>query len=184
MAIGPSRIDIPPNRCLVLNTQAVCSWAARQKISFSKWHADLDGWFVYGDNVPVEWSRQNRIVEAPEPEIKERRIPSKRARNETPSVGSVARRTRSKIEHDVGSSKRDTSKSLVIELHDSPVRDTSLCVTTLAVKVIKPPLVLTTKVVPFLSPNFEARTYRRKTIARRAKTIRPDIESSSREVNS
>ena len=57
VAIGPPRTDIPPNRCLVLNTQAVCSWAARQKISFTEWHANLDGWVFYGENVPEEWSR-------------------------------------------------------------------------------------------------------------------------------
>ena len=69
-------------------------------------------------------------------------------------VGSVARRTRSKIEHDVGSSKGDTSKSLVIELHDSPVKDTSLSLTTSAVEAAEPPLVLTIEVVPFLSLDF------------------------------
>ena len=55
--IGPPRNDIPLNRCLVLNTQAVCSWAARQKISFAEWHSDLDGWVVYGEDVPEEWSK-------------------------------------------------------------------------------------------------------------------------------
>ena len=55
--IGPPRNDIPPNRCLVLNTQAVCSWAARKKISFAEWHSDLDGWVVYGEDVPEEWSK-------------------------------------------------------------------------------------------------------------------------------
>ena len=45
------------NQCLVLNTQAVCSWAARQKISFAEWHSDLDGWVVYGEDVPEEWSK-------------------------------------------------------------------------------------------------------------------------------
>ena len=123
-------------------------------------------------------------MEAPEPEIEKRRIPSKRARNETPPTGSVARRTRSKIEHDVGSSKRDTSKSPMIELHDSPVRDTSLSLTTPMVNVVEPPLVPTTEVVPFLSLDFEARTYRRKTTACRAKTVSLDVESSSGEVNS
>ena len=54
VAIGPPRVDMPPNRCLISNTRAVCSWAARQKISFIEWHADLDGWVVYGDNVPEE----------------------------------------------------------------------------------------------------------------------------------
>ena len=43
VVIGPSRTDITPNRCLVPNTQAVCSWAARQKKGFAEWHADLDG---------------------------------------------------------------------------------------------------------------------------------------------
>ena len=184
VAIGPLRTDIPPNQCLVPNTRAICSWAARSKISFAEWHAYLDGWVIYGENILVEWSRQNRIVEAPKPEIEEHRTPSKRARNETPPVGSVARRTRSKIEHDVGSSKRDKSKSPVIELHDSPVRDTSLSLTTPTVEAVGPPLVPTTKVVPFLSLDFQARTYRRKTIARRPKVVRPDVESSSGEVNS
>ena len=123
-------------------------------------------------------------MKAPEPEIEESRTPSKRARNETPLAESVARRTRSKIEHDVGSSKRDTFKSPMIELHDSPIRDTSLSLTTPAVEAVRPPVVPTTEVVPFLSPDFEARTYRRKTTARRVKTVSPDVESSSGEVNS
>ena len=123
-------------------------------------------------------------MEAPKPEIEERKIPSKRARNGTPLAGSVARRTRSKVEHDVGSIKKDKSESLVIELHDSPVRDTSLSLTILVVKNVRSSLVLTTGAVPFLSPNFKARTYRRKTTAHRTKTVRPDDECSSREVNS
>ena len=57
VVISPPRTDIPSNRCLVPNTRAVCSWAARQKISFSEWHADLDGWVVYDKNFLVEWSR-------------------------------------------------------------------------------------------------------------------------------
>lgn len=121
-------------------------------------------------------------MEAPKLEIEERRTPSKRARTEIPLAGSVARRTRSKIEPDFG--KRDTSKSSVIELHDSPIRDTSLSLTTPAVEAVGPPVVPTTEVVPFLSPDFEARIYRRKTIAHRVKDIRPDVESSSEEVNS
>ena len=123
-------------------------------------------------------------MEAPEPEIEKRRTPSKRAQNETPLAGSVARRTRSKLKHDVGSSKRDKSKSPMIELHDSPVKDTSLSLTTLTVEVVGPLLVPTTEVIPFLSLDFEARTYRRKTTTRRAKAIRPDVESSSEKVNS
>ena len=181
--IDPSRTNIPFNRCLVLNTRAVCSWATRQKISFVEWHASLDGWVVYGNNVPVEWSRQNRIATAPEPEIEKRRTPSKRAQNETPPVGSVTRRTRSNIEHDVGSSKGDTSKSLVIELYDSPIKDTGLSLTTSAVEAAEPPLVLTIEVVPFLSLDFEARTYRRKTTTHRAKTVSPDVENSFGKVN-
>nr|POE99800.1 hypothetical protein CFP56_18267 [Quercus suber] len=164
VAIGPLRTDIPYNRCLVPNTRAV------------------DGWVIYGENVPVEWSRQNRIVEAPEPEIEERRAPSKRARNGTPPDGSVAMRTRSKVEHDVGSSKGDKSKSPVIELHDSPVRDTSLSLITPTVETVGPPLVPTTEVVPFSSPDFKARTYRKKTTACRAKAVRSDVESSSGEL--
>ena len=116
-------------------------------------------------------------MEAPKLEIEERRTPSKRARTEIPLARSVARRTRSKIEHDFG--KRDTSKSSVIELHDSPIRDT-----TSALEVIEPPLVSTTEVVPFLSPNFKARTYRRKTTAYRAKAISLDVKGSSGKVNS
>ena len=81
---------------------------------------------------------------------------------------------RSKIEHDVGSSKKDISKSSVIELHDSPVKDTSLSLTTSVIEAVKSPLVPTTK----------ARTYRRKTITRKAKTVRLDVESSSGKVNS
>ena len=54
VVIGPLMTDIPPNRCLVPNTLAVCSWAARQRISFAEWHADLDGWVVYGEDVPIE----------------------------------------------------------------------------------------------------------------------------------
>ena len=117
-------------------------------------------------------------MEAPEPEIEEHRTPSKRARNETPPAGSVSKRTRSKIEHDVGSSKKNKSKSLVIVLHDSPVRDTSLALTTPMVEAVGPPLVPTTEIVPFLSLDFEARVYRRKTTAHRVKAIRPDVESS------
>ena len=117
-------------------------------------------------------------MEALEPEIEERRTPSKRAHHGTPLAGSVSKRTRSKVEHDVGRSKRDKSKSPVIELHDSPVRDTSLSFTTLAVGIVGPPLVSTTEVVPFSSLDFEARTYRKKTIACRTKTVSPDVESS------
>ena len=184
MVIGPPRIDIPPNRCLVPNTRAICSWATRQKISFTKWQADLDSWVVYGEDVPVEWSKQNRVVEAPELETEEHRTLSKRAHHGTPPAGSVAKRTRSKVEHDVGSSKRDKFESLVIKLHDSPVRDTSLSLTTPAVGTVGPLLVPTTEVVPFSSPNFEARTHRKKTTARRAKTVSPNVESSSGEVSS
>ena len=184
VVIGPPRTDIPPNRFLVPNTWAICSWAARQKISFVEWHANLDGWVIYGEDVLVEWSVQNRIVEALEPETEEDRTPSKRARHGTPPTGSVSKRTRSKVECDVGSSKRDKSKSLVIELHDSSVRDTSLSLTTSVVETVGPPLVPTTEVVPFSSPDFEARTYRKETTARRAKAIRSDVESSSKEVNS
>nr|POF22770.1 hypothetical protein CFP56_09747 [Quercus suber] len=78
------------------------------------------------------------------------------------------------------SSKRDKSKSLVIELHDSPIRDTSLSLTTLVVETVGPPLVPTTGVVPFSSPDFEARTYRKKTTACRAKSVRSNVESSPR----
>ena len=123
-------------------------------------------------------------MEAPEPKTEERNIPSKRAHNGTPPAGSVARRTRSKVEHDVGSIMKDKSESPVIELHDSPIRDTSVSLTIPAVKNVRPPLVLTTGVVPFLSPDFEARTYRRKTTAHRMKAVRPNDESSSEEVNS
>ena len=123
-------------------------------------------------------------MEAPELEIEEHKTPSKKARNEIPPAGSVSKRTRSKIEHDVGNSKKDKSKSLVIVLHDSPVRDTSPAHTTSAVEAVRPPLVSTTEIVPFLSPNFEARIYRRKTTTHRVKAIRPDVESSSEEVNS
>ena len=167
MVIGPPRTDIPPNRCLVPNTWAICSWAARQKISFAEWHADLDGWVTYGEDVLVEWGEQNRIVEAPEPETEKRRTQSKRARHGTPPAGSVAKKTRSKVERGVGSSKRDKSKSLMIKLHDSPVRDTSFSLTTLMVEIVGPPLVPTTEVVLFSSPDFEARTYRKKTTTRR-----------------
>ena len=184
MVIGPQRIDIPPNQCLVPNTRAICSWAIRQKISFTKWHADLDSWVIYGEDVPVEWSKQNRVVGAPEPETEEHRTPSKRDHHGTPPAGSVAKRTRSKVEHDVGSSKRDKFESLVIKLHDSPVRDTSLSLTTPTVGTMGPPLVSTTEVVPFSSPDFKVRTHRKKTTARRAKTVSPNVESSSREVSS
>ena len=64
------------------------------------------------------------------------------------------------------------------ELHDSPVRDISFSLTIPVVENVRPPLVPTTGVVPFLSPDFEARTHRRKTIARRVKTVSPDVESS------
>lgn len=150
--IGPPRNDIPPNRCLVSNTLAVCSWVARQKISFIEWHADLDGWVVYGKVVPEEWSKQNKIVEAPEPKIEEHKTPSKRARNETPLAGNVSRRTRFKKEHDVGSSKKDKSKSSMIVVHDSPGRDTSLALLIPVVEAVVPPLMATTEIVPFLSP--------------------------------
>ena len=179
MTIGPPRNDISLNQCLVPNTQAVCSWIAKQKISFAEWHFDLDGWVVYGEDVPEEWSKQNKIVEAPKPEIEEHKTPSKRARNETPPSGSVSRSTRSKKEHDVGSSKKDKSKSPMIVLNDSLVKDTSLALTTPAVEAVRPPLVPTTEIVPFLSPDFDARTYRRKTTAHKAKAVRFDIESSS-----
>ena len=123
-------------------------------------------------------------MEAPEPETEEHRTPSKRARHGTPLAGSAAKRTRSKVKRDVGSSKRDKSKFLVIELHDSPVRDTSLSFTTPAVGTVGLPLVPTTEVTPFSSPYFEARTHRKKTTARRAKTVSPNVESSSGEVSS
>ena len=103
-------------------------------------------------------------MEAPAPEIEERKTPSKRARNETLPAGSVSRRTRSKIEHDVGSSKKDKSKSPMIMLHDSPAKDISLALTTLVVEAVGPLLTPTTEIIPFLSPDFEARIYRRKTL--------------------
>ena len=123
-------------------------------------------------------------MEALEPKIEEFRIPSKRTRNGTPPAGSVARRTKSKVEHDVGSIKKDKSESSMIKLHDSPVRDTSFSLTIPAVENASPPLVLTTGIVPFLSPYFEARTYRRKTTTHKTKTVIPNDECSSREVNS
>ena len=43
---------------------------------------------------------------------------------------------------------------------------------------------LTIEVVPFLSLDFKARIYRRKTTTHRAKTVSPDVESSFEEVNS
>ena len=104
-------------------------------------------------------------MEALEPETEEHRTQSKRVHHGTPPAGSVAKRTRSKVEHDVGSSKRDKFEYLVIELHDSPVRDTSLSFTTPAVGTVGLPLVPTTEVTPFSSPYFEARTHRKKTTA-------------------
>jgi len=188
VVIGPPRANMPPNWCLVPNTWAVCSWAARQKISFAKWHADLDGWVVYGDNVPEEWRSQNKIVATPELKIEECRTPSKRARSGAPPAGSVSRRTRSRVEHDVGNNKKDKSKSTVIELYDSPVRDTSLSLTPPPVEAVEFPLAPTTEAVSSLSLDLEGRTYRRKTTTRkttthRAKVARLDVESSSGEVN-
>ena len=183
VAIGPLRVDMPHNRCLVLNTCAVYSWATKQKISFAEWHVDLDGWVVYGDNVPEEWRSQNKIVATLELETKERRTPSKRARSGAPPARSVSRRTRSRVDHDVGSSNKNKSKSSVIELYDSPVRDTSLSLTPPLVEAVEPSLVLTIEVVSSLSLDFEGRTYRRKTTTHRAKFARLDIESSSGEVN-
>ena len=104
-------------------------------------------------------------MEALEPKTEEHRTQSKRVHHGTPPAGSVAKRTRSKVEHDVGSSKRDKFEYLVIELHDSPVRDTSLSFTTPAVGTVGLPLVPTTEVTPFSSPYFEARTHRKKTTA-------------------
>ena len=104
-------------------------------------------------------------MEAPETETEERRTLSKRALYGTPLAGSVAKRTRSKVKHDVGSNTRDKSKSPVIELHNSPIRDTSLSLTTLVVGTVGPLLVPTTEVTPFSSPYFEARTHRKKTTA-------------------
>ena len=123
-------------------------------------------------------------MEAPETETEERRTLSKRALYGTPLAGSVAKRTRSKVKHDVGSNTRDKSKSPVIELHNSPIRDTSLSLTTLVVETVGPPLVPTTEDVLFSSPDFDSRTYRRKTTTRRAKAVSPDVESSSGEVSS
>ena len=118
-------------------------------------------------------------------ETKERRTPSKRARSGAPPARSVSRRTRSRVDHDVGSSNKNKSKSSVIELYDSPVRDTSLSLTPPLVEAVavEPPLVLTIEVVSSLSLDFEGGTYRRKTTTHRAKFARLDIESSSGEVN-
>ena len=120
---------------------------------------------------------------APELETEECRTPSKRARNGAPPDGSVSRRTRSRVEHNVGSNKKDKSKSPVIELYDSPISDTSLSLTPLLIEAVKPPLVPTTEGVSSMSPDFEGRTYRRKTTAYRAKVARLDIKSSSGKVN-
>ena len=125
---------------------------------------------------------------APELKTKERRTPSKRARSGAPPAGSVSRRTRSRVEHDVGNSKKDKSKSTVIELYDSPVRDISLSLTPPPVEAVEFPLASTTEVVSSLSPDLEGRTYKRKTTARkttahRAKVARLDVERSSGEVN-
>ena len=57
-------------------------------------------------------------MEALEPETEEHRTQSKRVHHGTPPAGSVAKRTRSKVEHDVGSIKKDKSESLMIELHE------------------------------------------------------------------
>ena len=122
-------------------------------------------------------------MEAPEPEIKENKTPSKRARNETTLAGSVSRRTRSKREHGVGSSKKYKSKSSVIVLHDSPVRNTSLALTTPTVGTVRPSSVSTAGVVPSLSPDFETKKYKRKTIAHKMKTVGPDVGSSFDKVN-
>nr|POF05166.1 hypothetical protein CFP56_05766 [Quercus suber] len=141
--------------------------------------------FEHGFPLLMKWmALKNKIVEAPEPEIEERKSPRKRVRNETPLAGSVSRRKRSKIEHVVGSSKKDKSKSPVIVLYDSPVRDTSLAFTTPAVEAFGPPLVSTIEIVPFLGPDFKARTYWRKTTAHRVKVVKPDVESFSGKVNS
>ena len=114
---------------------------------------------------------------------KERRTPSKRARSGAPPARSVSRRTRSRVDHDVGSSNKNKSKSSVIELYDSPVQDTSLSLTPPLVEAVEPSLVLTIEVVSSLSLDFEGGTYRRKTTTHRAKFARLDIESSSGEVN-
>ena len=125
---------------------------------------------------------------APKLETEEHRTPSKKARSGAPPTGSVSKRTRSRVEHDVGSSKKDKSKSLVIELYDSPVPDKSLSLTPPPVEAVKPPLASTTEAISSMSLDFEGRTYRRKTTARkttahRAKVARLDIESSSGVVN-
>ena len=120
---------------------------------------------------------------APELETEERRTPSKRAQSGAPPAGSVSRRTRSRVEHDVGNSKKDKSKSTVIELYDSPVRDISLSLTPPPVEAVEFPLASTTEAVSSLSPDLKGRMYRRKTTAHRAKVARLDVESSSGEVN-
>ena len=122
-------------------------------------------------------------MEAPKLEIEEHKTPSKRAQNETPPAGSVSRRTRSKREYGVGNNKKDKSKSSVIVLNDFPIKDTSLALTTPAIEAVRPSSVSTVEIVPFLSPNFEAKTYRRKTTTHKVKTIGPDVGSSSSEVN-
>lgn len=79
VVIGPPRSDVPPNRRLIPNTPAISAWAARLKISFVGWHANLDGWVIHGENVPEEWRKRNKIVEVPKPETDENKTPSKRA---------------------------------------------------------------------------------------------------------
>nr|POF22431.1 hypothetical protein CFP56_74740 [Quercus suber] len=41
-------------------------WMGLKNLGFAKWHTDLNGWVVYGGNVPIEWSEKNTIVRAPE----------------------------------------------------------------------------------------------------------------------
>ena len=71
----------------------------------------------------------------------------------------------------------------MIVLHDSPVRDTSLAITTPVVKAVRPSSVSTAGVVPSVSPDFEVKKYRRKSTAHKMKTVGPDVGSSSGEVN-
>ena len=59
VVISPPLRELSSNTRLITNIKAASAWATRQNLGFSEWWADLNGWVVHGDDVPIEWSEKN-----------------------------------------------------------------------------------------------------------------------------
>ena len=66
VVISPPSRELSANTRLIPNTRTTSAWATRQNLGFAECQADLNGWVVYGGDVPIEWSEKNVIAKAPE----------------------------------------------------------------------------------------------------------------------